>query len=301
MKSAKKSMPDSSEDNDLRPSLGQVIRLWVKQALRPRSESSLRDVIEEVIEEHEEQGDDTLPPEERTMLHNMLHFSDISVRDIMVSRTDIAAVPSDITLEDLIKHIIDIRHTRIPVYEDSLDKMLGFLHLKDLLPLLSGHGVFDIKTLLRPLIFIPPSMRIIDLLIKMRGAGCHMVVVIDEYGGTDGLVTMEDLFEEIFGEIQDEHDGDEDLPEKILKISDTVFEVDASIPIDKIEKQLGLNLITEEKEGEFETLGGLIFFQIGRVPAQGDIIPHVSGMRFEIISADPRRIGRVRILTSLDQ
>ena len=125
-----------------------------------------------------------------------------------------------------------------------------------------------------------------------------MAIVVDEYGGTDGLVTMEDLFEEIVGDIQDEHDGDEDLKDKIIRIDDSTFEVDASIPIEKLERQMGLNLVTEETEEEFETLGGFIFFLLGRVPAEGEMIPHISGLRFEIASADPRRIGKVRILTA---
>ena len=280
------------------PSLRHMIRAWFRHALRNRHDSSLKEALEEVIEEHEEQSEDPLAPEEKIMLHNMLSFSDIKVSDIMVPRADIAAVPHDITLDELIRHITEIRHTRVPVYEETLDRMLGFIHLKDMLPLLSREVAFDIGALLRPLLFVPPSMRIIDLLVKMRHAGSHMAIVVDEYGGTDGLVTMEDLFEEIVGDIQDEHDGDEDLKDKIIRIDDSTFEVDASIPIEKLERQMGLNLVTEETEEEFETLGGFIFFLLGRVPAEGEMIPHISGLRFEIASADPRRIGKVRILTA---
>ena len=297
MKPAEKIISTPNKDEEPRASITKSLRLWVRQALRSKQDASLKEALEEVIEEHEEQGDEALPPEEKTMLHNMLHFGDIKVSDIMVHRAGIAAVANDITLSELTKHITEVRHTRIPVYEETLDKMLGFIHLKDMLPLFSGASSFDITKLLRPLIFVPPSMRIIDLLVKMRSAGSHMAIVVDEYGGTDGLVTMEDLFEEVFGEIQDEHDGDEALEHKIVQVSDKIFEMDASIPIEKLERQMGLNLVTEEKEDEFDTLGGLIFFQLGRVPAKGEIIPHISGVRFEIVTADPRRIGRVRIVT----
>jgi CBS domain containing-hemolysin-like protein len=216
----------------------------------------------------------------------------------MVPRTDISAIPNDIAIEDLKQHIIEERHTRIPVYEETLDHVQGFIHVKDLLPMLAGDAAYDIKGLIRPLLFVPPSMRIIDLLIKMRHVGSHMAIVVDEYGGTDGLVTMENLFEEIVGDIQDEHDGDEEQEDRILRINDTTFEVNARIPIEKLEQKLGLGLVTEEKAGEFDTLGGLIFYQLGRVPARGEIVPHISGIRFEITEADPRRIRKVRILTA---
>lgn len=275
-------------------SLLQSMRNW----LRPREGSSLKEVIEDAIEEHEGQAADRLEPEEKIMLHNVLSFGDTKVSEIMIPRTDIVAVPHDITMPVLKAHIMEQRHTRIPVYEETLDHVHGFIHVKDLLPMLAGDVPYAISSAMRSLLFVPPSMRIIDLLIKMRFSGSHMAIVVDEYGGTDGLVTMEDLFEEIVGDIQDEHDGDEEPEDKIIRINDFTFEVNARIRIEKLEKELGLNLVTEEKAGEFETLGGLIFFQLGRVPGRAEMIMHVSGIRFEIIEADPRRIHKVRILTS---
>jgi CBS domain containing-hemolysin-like protein len=272
---------------------------WLKRALGEKPET-LKEALEEVIEEHEEQADEQLQPQEKVMLHNVLSFSDIKVSDIMIPRIDINAVPVDITLDGLKSYIMLHRHTRIPVYEDTLDKMKGFIHVKDLIPMLSGnhHASFSISSVTRSLLFVPPSMRIIDLLIKMRHSGIHIAIVVDEYGGTDGLVTLEDLFEEIVGDIQDEHDSDEGQEEKITRSNDHVFEVSARIPIEKLERELGLNLVTEEKAGEFDTLGGLIFFQLGRVPVKGEIVEHISGIRFEIADADPRRIRKVRILTA---
>ncbi len=278
-----------------RNSFGQSLRLWLRRALGSRPDASLKEALEEVIEEHEGQGDETLPPEEKVILHNVLSFGDIKVSDIMVPRTDIAAIPHDITLDGLKAHIIEQRHTRIPVYQGTLDKMQGFLHVKDLIPMLSGDMPFDIRAVMRSLLFVPASMKIMDLLVRMRHAGSHMAVVVDEYGGSDGLVTMEDVFEEIVGDIQDEHDEDEMLADEILHINDRTFDVNARIRVEKLEQELGLNLITEEKKDDFDTLGGLIFFQLGRVPVKGEMIPHASGVRFEVTEADLRRIRRVRI------
>lgn len=276
-------------------SLFQAMRRWLRHALAPRADASLKEVLEEAIEEHEEQTDEQLAPEEKLMLHNVLAFGDIKVSDIMVPRPDIAAVAHDISLEKLKEHIYYQRHTRIPVYQDTLDRMLGFLHVKDLLPMLAGDKPFNLQLVMRSVLFVPPSMRILDLLVKMRSAGSHMAIVVDEYGGTDGLVTMEDVFEEIVGDIQDEHDEEEDQEDKIIKIKEGVFEVSARVRIEKLEKQLGLSLITEENDNEFDTLGGLIFFQLGRVPAKGEVVIHGQGVQFEIIEADSQRIRRVRI------
>lgn len=301
--SSQHSQPErqSAETDESAPrvSLVQAIGDWLKHALRQKSDSSLKEVIEEVIEEHAEQAPhDQLEPEEKIMLHNVLSFSDIKVSDIMVPRTDIAAVPHDMPLQKLKEHIIEYRHTRIPVYQETMDKMLGFIHVKDMLPVLSGDKPYELIACTRDLLFVPPSMKILDLLVKMRKSGDHMAIVVDEYGGTDGLITMEDLMEEIVGDIQDEHDDEEDSDDEIIRVSDKVVETSARIHIETLEKELGLNLVTEEKANEFDTLGGLIFFQLGRVPAKGEIITHVSGIRFEIISADPRRIHRVRIVTA---
>jgi len=278
-----------------RTSFMPVIR-GLKNIFRIKNEASLKDALEEALEEHEEQSNEPLPPQERIMLHNMLGLAEIKVSEIMVNRAGIAAVASDITLTELIHHIKEIRHTRIPIYAETMDHMLGFIHLKDMLPLFSGETVFDIKALLRPLIFVPPSMRVIDLLVKMRHAGSHMAIVVDEYGGTDGLVTMEDLVEEIVGEIQDEHDGEEGQQYKITPLNEFMFEVDASIPLDLLEGQTGLTLVEKENEEEFDTLGGLIFYQLGHVPVPGERLTHASGIEFEIVSADPRRIGKVRVM-----
>ncbi len=282
-----------------RVSLLQAIRSWLKYAIGTKSEVSLKETLEEIIDEHDGQDDDTLEPEERVMLHNVLSFGDTKVSEIMIPRTDIMAVPADITLVELKAHIMEQKHTRIPVYEETLDQVLGFLHVKDLLPMLGGEKSYNLREVVRNVLFVPPSMRIIDLLVKMRHAGSHLAIVVDEYGGTDGLVTMEDLFEEIVGDIQDEHDEDEEQEDKITQVREGVFEVNARIRIEKLEQELGLNLVTEEKEDEFDTLGGFIFFHLGRVPVKGEGVEHTSGARFNILEADPRRIKKIQIVTSV--
>lgn len=287
-----------AEDPESRQSSSGWFGRFVRLLLGQRAETSLREVLDEVIEEHEENSKERLEPEEKLMLHNVLSFGDTQVNDIMVPRTDIQAVPDDITLPLLKTHIMEHRHTRIPVYEETLDHVRGFVHVKDLLPMFSGDVPYSLTTIMRTLLFVPPSMRIIDLLVKMRHAGSHMAIVVDEYGGTDGLITMEDLFEEIVGDIHDEHDDGEEPRDRIAKLPGGGYEVSARIRIEKLEKELGLNLVTEEKSEDFETLGGLIFFQLGRVPSKGEMVPHISGIRFEILDADPRRIHKIRILTS---
>jgi magnesium and cobalt transporter len=286
-----------SDDSEPTISLWQRLRAWLRSIVSYRPGISLKEIIEEAIEEHQEQSEEQLPIEEKRMLHNVLSFSDIKVSEIMTPRTDITAVPHDIMLITLKGHILRHRHTRIPVYKDTLYQMQGFIHVKDLLPMLSGDIGFELKALLRDLLFVPPSMRGIDLLVKMQRSSIHMAIVVDEHGGTDGLVTLEDVFEEIVGDIQDEHDSKDD-DQFIARVSDRAFEVNARIRIETLEQQIGLNLVTEEKAGEFDTLGGLIFFQLGRVPVKGDIVRHTSGIRFEILEADARRIHTIRIHTN---
>lgn len=268
---------------------------WLRKLLFCKSESSLKDVIEEAIEEHSENGEEELAPQERAMLQNLLSFGDTTVSDVMIPRTDIVAVPHDISFDDLKAHITEQRHTRTPVYQESLDQVLGFLHVKDLLSMLAGDQPYNLRSHLRTMLYISPSMKVLDLLAKMRAASSHMAIVVDEHGGTDGLVTLEDVVEEIVGDIHDEHDEDE-LPENdITSISEKILEVNGRIRIEQLERHLNRELIQPDEAGEFETLAGLISSRLGRLPVKGEIIPHETGLRFEVVDADPRRIRRVRI------
>lgn len=271
-----------------------AITSWLQNTFSPRPES-WKEVIEEAIEEHAENGEAPLDPQERALLQNVLDFSECTVAEIMIPRTDIVAVSHTITLPELKAHIIEQRHTRTPVYEETLDHISGFLHVKDLLPMIAGDKPFNIRTYLRTMIYVPPSMKVTALLAKMRAAGTHMAIVVDEHGGTDGLVTMEDVIEEVFGDIHDEHDEDEIKNENIVRINEKTFEANARVRIEELSYALGKVLATEEELQEFDTLAGLISTRLGRVPNVGEIVPHESGVKFEIMEADPRRIKKVRI------
>ncbi len=294
-----------SGDEDGEPGAGEVRtngnqtgifqRLLGWLGLRKHNESSLREAVEEVLEEHEEYTDEGLDPEEKSLIKNILHFGEIEVSDVMIPQSEMVTVEHDISQQELLQVFTEHRHTRLPVYKDSIDNIVGFLHVKDMLPVLAGTVKFSMDKLLRKILFVPPSMRIADLLVQMRQSAVHMAIVVDEYGGTSGLVTLEDLFEEIVGEIQDEHDdGDEEPSFSWTDDGDVV--VDASVRIDKLESDLDINLLNGEDE-DFDTLGGLIFSVIGRVPRKGEKVDIVnSGITIEILDADERRINRVRLL-----
>lgn len=273
-------------------------RQWLRAFFTTKRDASVKDAIEEaieeVLEEHEEQEGNQLAPEEETILRNALSFGDITVRDIMVPRTDIVAISDDLTLEELQNHIIEQGHTRIPVYSGTLDKVEGFLHVKDLFPVIAGKQPFDLKKLIRPVQFVAPSMKIIDLLVRLRRQASHMAMVLDEFGGTDGLVTLEDLFEEIVGDIQDEHD-EEDAPRELAETAPGMYEADGRVRIDRLERLLGLNLSLPDGEDAYDTLAGLLMFELGRLPVRGEVIRHESGARFEVLEADHRRVKRVRL------
>lgn len=262
---------------------------WFRHKVGGR-EGNLRDMIEEALDEESSEGH-AISEEEKNLLKNMIHFGELTVRDIMVPRTEIMAIKRDISFEELKRHVIDIGHTRIPVYDDSLDQIAGFIHVKDLFPCLATSTPCDIPSILRENLFVPPSMRIVDLLLKMRVSGCHIAIVVDEYGGTAGLVTMEDLFEEIVGEIQDEHD---EVDQMIRRLGSEVFEADARVKIGDLEDALG-DTVNREDEDDFDTLGGYLFSTLGRVPVKGEVLKFHPHYKFEILAADPRRIRLVRI------
>ncbi|MES2984793.1 MAG: hemolysin family protein [Pseudomonadota bacterium] len=269
---------------------------WFRERVGVRNEGTILEMIEEVLEEHSPDGA-TISAEEKSLLKNMIHFGELTVRDIMVPRSDIMGVERGVSLEELKQHVIDIGHTRIPVYHESLDSIEGFIHVKDLFPYFATGDVLEIGLVLREILFIPPSMRIVDLLMKMRVSGCHIAIVVDEFGGTDGLVTMEDLFEELVGEIQDEHDGHESSP-TLRWLGDHVLETDARTTTEKLEEALGEKLCDEEVGATIDTLGGLIFSLLGRVPVRGEVLMLKPTLKAEIMMADPRRIRQVRLTRS---
>jgi CBS domain containing-hemolysin-like protein len=263
---------------------------------RENDSHSLRETLEELIEEHE--GDDGdalagLSEEERTLLLNALSFGELQVKDVMVPRSDIAAVEVGSDLGAVVQTMREATHTRLPVYRRALDEIVGIIHIKDLLPFWGDGADFSLEAIVRDVLYVPRSMKVLDLLMQMRDTGVHMAIVVDEYGGTDGLATIEDLVEEIIGEIQDEHD--KILPPQLVHLPDGHLEADARVDIEELEQDLGLELLEAERRADVDTLGGLLFMLLDRVPARGELVDHPAGIRFEVLDADPRRIKRVRI------
>ncbi len=257
---------------------------------------SLRETLEELIEEDVgEDGRDRaqFSEEERAILLNAISFGELQVWDVMVPRSDIKAIEAEAKLTDIIAMMREVMHTRLPVYRDTLDDVVGMIHLKDLLPFWGDGAALQISEILREVLFVPPSMRVIDLLMQMRDTGVHMAIVIDEYGGTDGMVTIEDLVEEIVGELQDEHD--KLLPPMLTELADGNLEADGRVEVEELEKRLATELLEPDRREDVDTLGGLIFTMLDRVPARGEIVRHPKGIEFEVLDADPRRVKRVRI------
>ena len=266
--------------------------LWAKlKAILIPPDTNLRESLEDVLEE-EAGNDESLTGEELHMLRNLLGFKDVRVEDVMVPRADITAVDEKTSLEDLGGCFTESGHSRLPVYKQSLDHPIGMVHIKDLVVMLAGKAPkVPLKALIRDILFAPPSMPALDLLLRMQASRSHMALVVDEYGGTDGLVTIEDLIEEIVGEIEDEYD-DQDGPQIVTRSGD-ILEAQARLPIDQLEEKLGITLVDEDED--IDTLGGLVFTLAGRVPQRGEMIIHKNGIEFEVRDADPRRIKTLRI------
>ncbi len=270
------------------------IRERLRALLRPKGgDDSLRAAIEDLIEEHTEEVA-TIRPDEKGLIANILELRHVTVEDIMVPRVDVVAVEIGISLPELVHFIGQQPHSRIPVYRDTLDDVAGVVHIKDVLGWAANGNAkaFRLASLLRKVLFVAPSMRVLDLLLEMRMTRVHMALVVDEYGGVDGLVTIEDLVEEIVGEIEEEHDKRE-VPVMIERADGSV-EASARTPIEDFENRFGPVLSPGERE-EFDTLGGLVYSIAGRVPLRGELIRHPSGLEFEVMEGDPRRIRRLRI------
>lgn len=237
---------------------------------------------------------------DRLQTHGMINLRRMRVEDVSIPKADIIALPSTASLDEAVTVFKDSGLTRLPVFDGTLDTPVGMLHLKDVA---LNHGFngdthdFDLQAMLRPLLFVPPSMTIGVLLTKMQAERRHMALVIDEYGGVDGLVTIEDLIEQVIGEIEDEHDVDEgqywtqEKPGCYLALAKT--------PLEEFEAEIGQSLTDHDEvdEEEIDTLGGLVFMLSGRVPARGEVVVHPDGPEFEVIDADPRRIKRLRVRT----
>jgi CBS domain containing-hemolysin-like protein len=258
-------------------------------------EATLRDQIEEAIESHEGEapavGD--LTHVERQMLKNLLHFGDLTAGDLAVPRGEIIAVPSDIGFEALVQAFAEAGHSRIPVYEDSLDSVVGMIHMKDVFALrvAAEEPPQDLQTILRTPLYVPESMGVLDLLARMRAERVHLAIVVDEFGGTEGIVTIEDVVEEIVGDIEDEHD--EAVEQMLIPLEDGIWEADARAELEDVAETIDARLGLVEED--VDTLGGLALVLAGHVPQQGEIVEHPSGWRLEVTEGDTRRVNRLRL------
>lgn len=303
---------------------------WARVArlVRPAQGEKLRENIADALLTDSDIGA-AFSPEERAMLQNILHFREVRVEDVMVPRADIEAVEQSITIRDLLILLEDSGRSRMPVYCETLDDPRGMVHIRDVLsyvtrqarnkrragqraqvgengekPARQPRAQFDLARvdldksvaeagLIRKVLFVPPSMLASDLLKRMQAARTQMAVVIDEYGGTDGLVSHEDIVEMVVGDIDDEHDDEDTM---IARVSDDTFLVDARAELEEIAETIGPDFDIREEAEEIDTIGGLIFSALGRIPARGEVVEAIPGFEFHILDADPRRIKRVRIV-----
>jgi CBS domain containing-hemolysin-like protein len=301
-------------------SAGRGLSHWLGQFLERlgmRSGASIREDITEALAQGDETGQPAdLSPQERTMLSNVLSLRERRVGDVMVPRADIAAVPADATLDELLALFRTAGHSRLPVFDDSLDDPRGMVHIRDFLefiaekgkvepgPGLSEPALHDLAAvdltmmlsaakILRPVLYVPPSMPAVDLLVKMQATRTHIALVIDEYGGTDGLVSMEDLVEIVVGDIEDEHDLD--TAPAITPEGEDGFIADARATLEELKDATGIDLTDNEIAEDVDTLGGLIVTLAGHVPTRDEVVDGPEGLVFEVLEADPRRIKRVSI------
>jgi CBS domain containing-hemolysin-like protein len=255
-----------------------------------RSDDPVRDAIEELMEDDDDNA--SMNSHERLLLGNILHLRDVTAYDVMIPRADIIAVEVETPLSDVVDLVAQCGHSRLPIFRETLDDVLGMIHIKDVLPIVSKGRSVSLRHLARRVLFVSPAIRVLDLLLEMRIKRTHMALVVDEYGGIDGLVTIEDLIEQIVGEIEDEHETDSE-PEMVMG-EDGTLAADARVPLEDFEERFGM-LFSEEEKEDTDTLGGLLFRIIGRVPVRGELIKHPSGLEFEVVDADPRRIRRLRL------
>ncbi len=281
-------------DASLRPSDGPLhgLRNWLRQLVGQRNgETSLREELEELIEEHQEE--EPIDPHERKLLGNILELHELTASDIMVPRVDILALEIDTPFAEAVKQMVEHGHSRLPLYRERLDDVVGIVHIKDLLPYAADGKPVTLAKIARKVLFVAPSLPVLDLLLQMRLSRVHMALVVDEFGGIDGLVTIEDVIEEIVGEIEDEHD-DADQP-KLIERPDGTLIADARIKLEALQERVPAALPPPEQEEGVQSLGGLVTALAGRVPGRGEVVHHPSGLEFEVLDADPRRVKRLRL------
>jgi CBS domain containing-hemolysin-like protein len=310
----------SDDSRPISSEAGRGLSHWLGQFLERlgmRSGATIREDITEALAQNGENGQSSdLSAQERVMLSNVLSLRERRVGDVMVPRADIIAVSADATLDEVLELFRTAGHSRLPVFDDSLDDPRGMVHIRDFLefvaersksesegdgsgPTLHDLGAIDLTItlasakILRPVLYVPPSMPAVDLLVRMQATRTHIALVIDEYGGTDGLVSIEDLIEIVVGDIEDEHDHDE--APAIVPAGEDRFMADARATLDELNEATGIDLLGTDMAEDIDTLGGLIVTLAGRVPAAGEVIDGPEGLSFEILDADPRRVKRLSI------
>lgn len=272
--------------------VGEVWRTLLRAVgLGRNGNSGVRASLEELIDEN---GEDSSPidPHEGAIIRNVLGLRDITAYDVMVPRVDIVAVEQSVTLSEVAKLMGGAAHSRMPIYRGTLDDVTGMVHIKDVMAHLNRGEDAPVSQLAREVLFVAPSSRALDLLQEMRMTRRHLALVVDEYGGIDGLITIEDLVEEIVGEISDEHDVQE--APKLEEKPDGTILADARATVEEFEALVG-PVLTEEEREEIDTLGGLVFSLAGRVASRGEVIRHPAGLDFEVVAADPRRLRTLRV------
>jgi magnesium and cobalt transporter len=269
------------------------LRSLLRLIRRRRDGDSLRETIDEMIEEPSPDGSHPLSAHERVLISNILKVYNRTAADVMVPRVDIVALDLETPFSEVLKCMIEQGHSRVPVFRGTLDDVIGFVHVKDLLGPAADRRSTKLAPILRKVLFVAPSLLILDLLVQMRQARTHIAMVVDEFGGIDGLVTIEDLIEEIVGEIEDEYDVAEGP--NLIERADGTLIADARIPIEQLEEREGIRLRPTGEQEEVDTLGGLVSSLAGRVPGRGEVIGHPSGIEFEVLDADPRKVKRLRV------
>jgi magnesium and cobalt transporter len=279
---------------------GRIGPLAKLRALFPRRtpEPSLRESIAELVQEAAAASQTAGEPpaldrHERVLINNILRLRETCADDVMIPRADIIAIRADVTLTQAIEQIRAEGHSRLPVYREQLDDIIGMIHVKDLFPYVGRPEAFSIEAILRRPLMVAPQIPVLDLLAQMRQAHMHMALVVDEYGGIDGLVTIEDLVETITGDISDEHDEIE--RPLVTERPDGALDVDARLAVEEFEARIGPLLSEDERDADIDTVGGLVFTLAGHVPAKGEVVSHPGGIEFRVLEADARRIRRLRV------
>lgn len=288
-------MPDENEEpSSPQPHSDPIPRGgWLRALLRGKNDNTLRNTLEEYIEDTSQESDETsVSAHEKLLLSNILKLQDLKTEDVMIPRADIVAIEVNTPQEELFALLAEKQFSRIPVYRETMDDVLGAIHIKDVLAATAKNEAIDIESMIRDIPIVSPAMGVLDMLLEFREGKKHIALVVDEYGGIDGLVTINDIIETIVGEIDDEHDHD--VQAQIVEKPDGSIMADARVDIEDFEERYG-KLLTDEEREESDTLGGLVFSLAGRVPARGEVLTHDNGMVFEVVDADPRRVSKLRI------